>query len=69
MIENLTAEQMGNVLRFLLYRMGPETRAALMAEMPVAYSRLYPSVETSILTGRVSVAIEAGRTKLATPTT
>jgi hypothetical protein len=53
-VENLTSEQSLYVLRFLLHRMGLDTRGALMAEMPVAYARLYPSVDPTVVIDRVA---------------
>lgn len=48
-VEALTAEQRRAVLRFLLYRMSMDTRRKLMAEMPVAYARLYPGTAGAVL--------------------
>ncbi len=59
MVENLTHEQTHAVLRFLLHRMGLDTRGALMAQMPVAYSALYPSVAPGILLDKVRAALPA----------
>lgn len=54
----LTREQTEFALRFLLYRMGPETRAQFMADLPVVYARLYPSVDTDIIIGKTRAACE-----------
>ena len=58
MIENLTDEQRDAMLRFLLHRMGPETRGALMAQQPVAYIALYPNTREAVLQ-RVATATES----------
>lgn len=56
-IKNLSREQVETVLRFLLHRMGPETRQAFMAELPVAYARLYPTVAPATIVDKVQEAI------------
>lgn len=56
--KNLTREQTDNVLHFLLTRMGVETRCALMAEMPVAYAGLYPSVSADVILEKVRQAVQ-----------
>lgn len=55
--DNLTREQTHTVLRFLLHRMNVDTRTALMAEMPVAYAKLYPSVSPDVVTLTVRAAL------------
>lgn len=55
--ENLTREQTHSMLRYLLTRMNADTRCALMADMPVAYSRLYPTVDSSLILGHVREGI------------
>lgn len=56
-LDGLTREQADAVLRFLLYRMDLDTRGALMAELPVAYARLYPSVSPTTVIERVGNAL------------
>ena len=52
---NLTHEQYEQVIRFLLHRMGQETRHDLMRSLPMAYIALYPGTARA-----VSVAVRAG---------
>ncbi len=56
-IENLTTEQKDRALKFLLHRMGMDTRIALMAEMPVVYARLCTSVDSATIIRNVQEAI------------
>lgn len=60
-IAALGSERQESVLRFLLCRVTPEVRLALMAEMPVAYGVLYPWVKTSLLIERVTTRVESER--------
>ena len=56
---NLTDEQMHQVIRCFLHRMGQDTRHDLMASLPMAYVALYPG------TGRaVRLAVSAGLAEL-----
>ncbi len=55
--ENLTREQTHTMLSFLLHRMEGNVRMALMAEMPVAYARLYPDVSLTTILGNVEERI------------
>lgn len=59
--ENLSTEQTGSVMRFLLHRMSMDTRHELMAHLPVAYAALFPGVDTDALIARVGQAIAAQR--------
>lgn len=56
-VDNLTTEQRDEVLRFVLARMGPETRRELMAALPVPYVRMYPTT-ADVVFGAVREAIE-----------
>lgn len=61
MVENLSSSQKETVLRFLLYHLSQDMRAKLMAEYPVAYGTLYPSVPITTIFSHVSTGILAGR--------
>jgi hypothetical protein len=57
--DRLNTWEMRRMLDFLLYHVAAETRYKLMADMPVAYTKLYPTyldIET-IVKGQVDVAI------------
>jgi hypothetical protein len=49
MVENLTHEQTEQVLRFLLQRMGMDTRGELMAALPLAYIALHPHTVRTVV--------------------
>jgi len=49
MVENLRSSERDAVLRFLLHYMPQETRGKLMAEMPVAYSKLFPTAKEATI--------------------
>lgn len=51
----LTDEQLQQVIRFLLHRMGQDTRHDLMRNLPMAYVALYPGTARA-----VTVAVRAG---------
>lgn len=59
-VDNLTTEQKEIALRFLLYRMGQDTRGEMMAAIPVIYRRLFPSVGLDVLLIKVASAIDSG---------
>jgi hypothetical protein len=48
-VDGLSSEQTEQVLRFLLHRMSMDTRRSLMANLPQAYARLYPTVTAATL--------------------
>mgnify|MGYP001597785414 CR=1 FL=1 len=52
---NLTDEQLHQVIRFLLQRMGQDTRHDLMRHLPMAYIALYPNTARA-----VRLAVSAG---------
>jgi hypothetical protein len=56
-VDALNSEQSSQALRFLLHRMGLETRGAMMAELPAVYAKLYPSVNPSIILDKVRTRI------------
>lgn len=56
-IGNLDREQTHMALRFLLHRMDQKTRLAFMAELPVAYSRLFPNVAPATILDKVEQAV------------
>jgi hypothetical protein len=56
---NLTDEQMQQVIRFLLQRMGLDTRHELMIHLPMAYLALYPSTGPAVL-AKIRTAINSG---------
>lgn len=49
MVENLKTEQLEQIARFLLHRMGPETRREMMAQLPIAYATLYPKTVNAVV--------------------
>lgn len=57
-VDNLTTEQTESALRFLLYRMGMDTRREMMAEMPVIYATLFPQA-AMIAVGAVCERVNA----------
>jgi hypothetical protein len=49
MVEDLRSSERDAVLRFLLHYMPMETRRKLMAEMPVAYTKLFPTAKEATI--------------------
>jgi hypothetical protein len=49
------------VADFLLHHMSQQTRGKLMAELPVAYAKLYPGVDSAIIIDHVAHAIDGAR--------
>lgn len=62
--ENLSGFEMDRVLQFLLFRMDMRTREALMAEMPIQYVKLFPSVHHVNLQQRVANRISEVQSEL-----
>lgn len=60
-IEKLTGEQMEQVLHFLLHRMNQDTRRQMMASLPLAYARMYPTIQPGSLSDAVFAAIRDDR--------
>lgn len=48
-MKELTDEQRDQVIRFLLHRMGGDTRHDLMQSLPLAYVRLFPGTATTVI--------------------
>jgi hypothetical protein len=58
-IVNLGIRDTEDLAEFLLYHLSMELRGKLMAERPVLYSRLYPTVSAETLAFKVSETIHA----------
>jgi hypothetical protein len=58
-IHNLGIRDTEDLAEFLLYHITVELRGKLMAERPVLYSRLFPTVSPETLAFRVSEVIHA----------
>lgn len=56
-LDNLSQEDTRNALRFLLFRMDADTRCVMMAQMPVTYTKLFPSVSADVVISRVREAL------------
>jgi hypothetical protein len=56
-LDNLSREDTHTALRFLLYRMNADTRGVMMAQMPVTYMKLFPSVSTDVVLDKVRAAL------------
>lgn len=56
-IHNLGIRDTEDLAEYLLYHLSMELRGKLMAERPVLYSRLYPSVDAETLAFKVSETI------------
>jgi hypothetical protein len=59
-IEALTFEEQRQALRFLLQRMGPETRRKMAAALPGVYSRLF-DVDVEVQYGADGHHVRIGR--------
>lgn len=57
-VEALSDHERDHVLHFLLHRMGMDTRGALMTELPVAYTKLYPTAKEAVIE-HVRLGVEA----------
>ena len=55
-IDNLSWEDTHTALR-LLHHMNIDTRSVMMAQMPVTYMKLYPSVSADVVIGKVRDAL------------
>ena len=56
-LHNLGIRDTEDLAEYLLYNLSMELRRKLMAERPVLYSRLYPTVDAETLAFAVSAAI------------
>ena len=54
-VDQLTAEQGEQVIRFLLHRMTQDTRHALMRSLPMAYAAMYSGTDRAVI-----LAVRAG---------
>lgn len=61
-LDRLTTEQKDQTIRFLLHRMGLETRGAFMAHLPIAYARLF-GVDASAVTDMVTSVLGSQESK------
>lgn len=60
-MENLSTAQREMLLRFLLGRMGMETRRQFMTELPVVYAAMYPTVQPETIVEAVRDGINEAR--------
>lgn len=55
--EGLTYEQQSQVIEFLMYRVNPEIRAELMGSLPVAYAKMFPTVDVATIMEKVRIKL------------
>ena len=59
--QNLSPGELERTVDFLLVRMDQRLRRELMAEQPVIYARLYPTVAPGVVTHAVAEAVARAR--------
>lgn len=53
-LENVSTHEKDQMLDWLLYHLSLETRQKLMAEMPIAYSHVFPNVIKAYVVDKVA---------------
>jgi hypothetical protein len=66
-IHNLGIRDTEVLAEYLLYHLSAELRSQLMGELPVIYGKLYPDVNTAILTSHVREELRKARNPETSP--